>query len=104
MRRWTAVLAGAAFVGGCYHATVDLASTPQASAVTQQGQAASGQTIDIWAHSWVYGLVPPSTVDATARCPNGASKVETQMSFVNGLVGAITWGIYTPMTISVTCR
>ena len=31
------------------------------------------------------------------------AKVETQLSFVNGLVGLITLGIYTPMNIKVTC-
>ena len=25
------------------------------------------------------------------------------MSFLNGLVGALTWGIYTPMNINVQC-
>jgi len=29
--------------------------------------------------------------------------VETQLSFVNGLVGVLTLGIYTPMEILVTC-
>jgi hypothetical protein len=38
-----------------------------------------------------------------ARCPKGVAKVETQMSFVNGLVSSFTFGILTPMTITVTC-
>ena len=29
--------------------------------------------------------------------------METQQSFVNGLVGILTWGIYTPMQINVKC-
>lgn len=29
--------------------------------------------------------------------------VETQVSFLNQLVGALTFGIYTPMHITVTC-
>jgi hypothetical protein len=38
-----------------------------------------------------------------SKCPNGVSKVETQLSFVNMLVGNLTLGIYTPMSIKVTC-
>ena len=26
-----------------------------------------------------------------------------QQSFLNGLAGALTWGIYTPITVIVTC-
>ncbi|NNK65052.1 MAG: hypothetical protein HKO98_17750, partial [Gemmatimonadetes bacterium] len=29
--------------------------------------------------------------------------VETQHSFLNGLVAGLTFGIFTPMTITVTC-
>ena len=37
------------------------------------------------------------------RSPNGVAKVETQLSFANQLVYALTWGIYAPMEIVVTC-
>jgi hypothetical protein len=56
-----------------------------------------------WASSWIIGLVPPSTVETQAKCPNGVSKVETQLSFLNMLVAALTLDIYTPMSIKVTC-
>jgi hypothetical protein len=36
-------------------------------------------------------------------CPAGVARVETRQSFANGLVGMITFGIYTPMEIIVTC-
>ena len=39
-----------------------------------------------WAHSFIYGLVPPAIVETQAKCPNGVAKVETQQSFPNGLV------------------
>ena len=77
---------------GCYHATIDM------------GRAASLQVVeDQWADGWVLGLVPPKTVEVAGRCPNGAAKVETRLSFVNQLVGFLTIGIYTPMSIKVTC-
>jgi hypothetical protein len=58
---------------------------------------------DKWASGWILGLVPPDAIDAGAECPNGVARVETQLSFVNQLVSIITFGIYTPMQIDVTC-
>ena len=47
--------------------------------------------------------MPPNTIAAQLKCKNGVAKVETQHSFVNELVGAITLGIYTPISIKITC-
>ena len=77
---------------GCYHATVETGATPSTEVIHQT-----------FASGWVYGLVPPKTVEAESRCSNGVSKVETQHSFVNELVAFLTLGIYTPMEIKVTC-
>lgn len=88
------VLASSVVVlAGCYHATVRTAPLGVETA----------QTESKWAHSWIYGLVPPSTVDGTEVCPQGVARTETELSFVNQLVGALTLGIYTPMTIKTTC-
>ena len=76
---------------GCYHATIDT------------GLAPGSKTVEMWKHSWIAGLVPPSVVEAQSACENGVARVETQQSFVNGLVGILTYGIYTPMTVIVTC-
>ena len=77
---------------GCYHATVETGAAPSTQVIEKK-----------FASSWIYGLVPPSTVSTSDRCPNGPAKVETQHSFVNQLVGFLTLGIYTPMQITVTC-
>lgn len=77
---------------GCYHATIDTGLEPSARVYEKS-----------FASSWVYGLVPPDLVEAGAECPNGISRVETQLTFVNQLVGFLTLGIYTPMSIKVTC-
>ena len=82
----------AVLLSGCYHATVETGRQP------------SGQVVEnSWAHGFVYGLVPPSTVQVAQQCPNGVAKVETQLSFLNQLASAFTFGIYTPMQISVQC-
>src|SRR6476620_2301512 len=79
-------------LAGCYHATVETGATPSTVVIDQS-----------FASSWIYGLVPPKLVSTTSKCPAGVAKVETQHSFVNGLVGVLTLGIYTPMQIRVTC-
>jgi hypothetical protein len=82
----------AALCTGCYHATVETGAAPSTEVIHQA-----------WASGWVYGLVPPKTVEAESRCSNGVSRVETQHSFLNELVAFLTLGIYTPMEIKVTC-
>ena len=87
------ILAALLFVlPGCYHATIDTGLTPGTEVIHQK-----------FASCWVYGLVPPKTVMATEKCQHGVALVETQYSFLNWLVGAVTFGIYTPMEIKVTC-
>lgn len=80
------------FSVSCYHAQIITDAQP------------SGQVIDEpWAHGFIFGLVPPKEIRTASECPNGVAKVETQISFLNGLVSAITFNIYTPMHITVTC-
>ena len=56
-----------------------------------------------WQNSFVIGLVPPPELNVKDQCPQGVTKVETERSFLNGLVAAITQSIYTPMHTEVTC-
>lgn len=77
---------------GCYHATIETGLTPSTEVIEESS--ASG---------WFFSLVPPSTLSTQAKCQHGVAKVETQQSFVNMLVRFITFNIYTPMTIKVTC-
>jgi len=94
MRKLSLLVAGAAILAStaCYHAVIDT------------GRPASGQVIEQpWAMSFAFGLVPPPVVETAAKCPNGIAKVETQWSFLNGLVNIVTFGIVTPMDIRVSC-
>lgn len=87
-----ALAAAALLSTACYHVTVDT------------GRPAGGQVIERpWAASFIGGLVPPPVVETAAKCPNGIAKVDTQLSFLNLLVGGVTFGIYTPMDIRVSC-
>ena len=46
---------------------------------------------------------PAKPIDVSAECPGGIAKVETQQTFANGLVGAVTFGIFTPQSATITC-
>ena len=87
-----AVLCGAGVLTACWHATIDTGLAPSSQVIEKQ-----------WASAWIIGLVPPKTVETQSKCPHGVSKVETQLSFLNQLVAFLTFDIYTPMTIKVTC-
>lgn len=76
----------------CYHATITTGKPESQTVVEKQ-----------WASSFVFGLVPPDVMDVSKDCPDGVAKVETQHSFLNALVAAITFNIYTPMDLKVTC-
>ncbi len=92
VRRLVGVLGVLLPLGACFHATIETGSTPSTQVLEQS-----------FASSWIYGLVPPKTVETASRCPDGVARVETQQTFLNQLVGFLTLGIYTPMHIRVTC-
>ena len=77
---------------GCYHAIIETGAAAGTQMISQP-----------WASGWIYGLVPPKLISAASHCKSGVARVETQRSFLNSLVGGLTFGIYTPMDIRVTC-
>ena len=91
IRRVAALIAAFALTG-CYHAVIQT-GRPEATDVISNK----------WANGFLWGLVPPAVVETASRCTNGVAKVETQHSFLNGLAAAVTFGIYTPIQIDVTC-
>ena len=95
-RRTVATLAlalGAAFTStACYHAIVET-GRPTGTTVIQKP----------WVNTFIFGLVAAQPIDVTAQCPSGVARVETQETFVNGLVGVLTLGIYTPQSATITC-
>ena len=79
-------------LAACWHATIETGLTPSNQVIEKD-----------FASAWIIGLVPPKTLETQAKCPNGVSKVETKLSFLNQLVAFLTLDIYTPMMIKVTC-
>jgi hypothetical protein len=79
-------------LAGCYHAVIETGRPAGTTVVTKP-----------WAMSFIFGLVPPPVENVAQQCTNGVSKVETQHSFLNGLVAFVTFSLVTPMQIDVTC-
>jgi len=79
-------------LSGCYHAQITTGETPSAEVVDRP-----------WASGWLFGLVPPSITNVAQDCTNGVARVDTKLSFVNMLASMITFSLYTPMHITVTC-
>lgn len=77
---------------GCYHASIESGMKPGNAKIEEE-----------WASGWAWGLVGPQPIEAQSKCTGGVSKVETEHSFLNGLVQFVTLGIYTPMHLTVTC-
>lgn len=92
MRRFYPLAAALLLSAGCYHAVIETGAAPNGTVIQKD-----------WANSFIDGLIPPDIISTAAQCKNGVSKVETQHSFLNMLAAGLTFGIYTPMTITVTC-
>lgn len=81
-----------------------LSTTACYRAVVETGRAAGPTVVQKnWVNTFVFGLVPAKPIDVTAQCPAGVARVETQQTFLNGLVGALTLGIYAPQSATITC-
>lgn len=68
------------------------------------GEGAKGRSeVTKWNHYLIVGLAPVGVSDSKSMA-NGATDYEvfTRQTFVNGLVSALTVGIYTPTTTTVT--
>lgn len=79
-------------LSGCFHQVVQTGRTPGPTVVKKP-----------WTATWLWGIVPATPIDVTGDCPGGIATVETKQTFMNGLVGALTLGIFTPRDVTVTC-
>ena len=76
---------------GCYHSIVETGLEPGPTAYHEG-----------WETAWIGGLVP-AKVDARGLCGGPWARVETQQSFLNGLVSFLTLGIYAPHEVEIVC-
>lgn len=57
-------------------------------------------------HFFIAGLAQGKAINPAKVCGSigRVAKVETQLTFLNGLLGAITFGIYAPRDVRVYCK
>lgn len=92
MRRLALFLALAFSTTACFHQTFHSGLTPSTTVVERTFVA-----------TWFWGIVPAAPIDVRDSCRSGVATVETEQSFMNGLVGVVTLGIYSPQYLRVTC-
>ncbi len=64
----------------------------------------SARVVDHDLTFWLWGLVGHEHVPVDQDCgAAGAAKIRARNTFVDGLLGGITLGIYQPRTVTVTC-
>jgi hypothetical protein len=76
---------------GCHQIVIDSGLEP-----------ATTQYHEEWNIAYAYAIFP-AQVDASQYCGGRWARVETKQSFLNWVVGAITFGIISPMESRVVC-
>ena len=90
------------FTAIIFSASILLTSCYSYTSVVGDGAQGNNEVTE-WNHYVVYGLAPVDVSDSQDMA-DGAEDytVHTRQSFVNGLISALTFGIYTPSTTTVT--
>lgn len=89
-------------VFGLVCASILLSSCYSYTAVVGNGPQTNQKTVK-WNHYAIYGLAPVAVTDAKELVGDAKDySLNIQHSFVNGLIAAITFGVYTPTTVTVT--
>lgn len=91
-RRWLPVAFLVISSAACFHQVVSTGRTAGPTVIDKP-----------WVSTWLWGLVAADPIDSRPSCPTGVAVVTTEMSFMNGLLGALTLGIWTPQHVTITC-
>ncbi len=84
-------LAIATLTSSCYSHTFAIGDGPQ-----------TGVTVEKKNHFFLFGLIPGNVSDPKAMAGGAADFEITEVqTFVDGLIGTLTFGIYTPSTTKV---
>lgn len=81
-----------ALASGCYRQVVNTGKAPSTTTINKA-----------WTATWAWGLVPAQAIDVTQQCAGGIATVTTQLTVPNWFAQAITFGIYSPRSVTVTC-
>jgi hypothetical protein len=91
-RRWLPVAFLVLSSAACFHQVVTTGRSPGPTVVEKE-----------WVSTWLWGLVAADPIDTRPSCPTGVAIVTTETSFMNGLLSALTLGIWTPQHVTITC-
>jgi hypothetical protein len=53
---------------------------------------------------FLWGLVGETHIDTQQVCPRGTSQIQSQLTFVDGLLTVVTLGIYSPQSARIWCK
>jgi len=83
-------------------ATLSLSSCYTANITVGSG-AQSGVSVKAKNNYFIYGLAPGKQADYKKMADNKEDyNIQIQQSFVDGLLGILTFGIYSPFSVTVT--
>lgn len=89
------IIAAFAFgVQGCYKHTFNVGN----------GAPNGKQVYNSWHAHWLFGIIGDKVLDIDQICPSGNATIHNEVSFVNGLVGALIGVIYYPTTVWIKCE
>jgi hypothetical protein len=95
LKQWSAVLTAAALLTACATVTVRPEGGPKTS---DKPDYQASKNYFFW------GLAGEHTIDVQAACAGrDVEQFQSQSTFVNGLLGGLTLGIYAPKTAKVWC-
>ena len=94
MRVGKALVVAASLVAttACYHQVIQTGRAPGPTIIEKP-----------WTATWVWGIIGATPINVSQQCKRGVATVETQMTVVNGLVYIITFGVYAPRDVKITC-
>lgn len=97
MKKLTLGLLAVLSLAGCATQTYHISPTAPKSAEPNK---------EVMQTFFVSGIGQEQSIDANAVCgsADNVSRVQTQQSFLNGLLGFVTSGIYTPRQVKVYCK
>lgn len=80
---------------GCYTTVISSGRPAEAATVAYDGRLHSGL---LWGMGELSG-----PYDLSEVCPNGWAEIETETSFVDGLMATLSYDFYSPQSVTVRC-
>ena len=93
-RTFLALLLSASILvlAGCHTMTFEISNPPLEDEVTER------KSFFFW------GLTPEMRINVRDKCPYGAAAITEETTFVNGLAGLFTLGIWSPRQTTYHCE